>query len=157
MNLQLTRYAYLNSCTLGWLTAGDLRLATIERPWLPNPEGRGGAPEKSCIPDGHYEVLPHHSGRYPNVYALRNEVLGVYHQQLPVGQRWGRVAILIHNGNWVKNVIGCIAVGLNHGSETAEPSVIHSMTALNRLRTALRREKHQLLIRPHPGTLELVA
>jgi len=46
----LTRFAYHTTCTLGWLTLDELRLATIERPWLPNPLGPGGQTLVSCVP-----------------------------------------------------------------------------------------------------------
>src|SRR5690554_5983442 len=96
MNLTLVRHAYLPTCTLGELVAGDLVLATIERPWLPNPEGRGGRPMVSCVPDGYYRLIPHESKKFGDCWALINEALGVYYQQRPAGQTWGRTAILIH-------------------------------------------------------------
>jgi len=73
----LTRFAYHTTCTLGWLTLDELRLATIERPWLPNPLGPGGQTLVSCVPEGCYEVFPHDTPRYPQTYALVNPALGV--------------------------------------------------------------------------------
>lgn len=157
MNIELVRQAYLPDATLGWLVVEELKLATIERPWLENPEGPGGKLRESCVPDGLYTLRPHDSKSYPNTYALINEALGVYYQQRPAGQAWGRTAILIHQGNWVRNVIGCIAVGLNHGEMSSEPAVINSLHAMNKLREALGRKWHTLLIRPTTGTLEKAA
>src|SRR5690606_41150400 len=60
------------------------------------------------------------SSDLPNTYALVNEALGVYYQQRPAGQTWGRTAILIHVGNFVSDVIGCVAVGMSHGGTRSE-------------------------------------
>src|SRR5690606_2863771 len=137
MHLVLTRYAYLNTHTQGrlWSTEGELE--TIERPWIPNPSGRGGVLSQSCIPDGEYRLIPHHSQRFPNTYALVNESLGVYYQFRPQGQPWGRTAILMHVGNRVRDIIGCIAVGLVPGVLEGEPAVLRSRDAMDRLRSWL--------------------
>lgn len=155
MTLTLVRHAYLPTLTLGRLYAGEHVLATLERPWLPNPAGPGGLPRQSCIPDGTYRLQSHHSDRYPHVYALVNEALGVYYQERPIGQQWGRTAILIHVGNRVRDVIGCIAVGLQHGELGGEPAVLSSVIAMDLLRTTLGRSRHALTIRPTAGTREV--
>jgi hypothetical protein len=46
------------------------------------------------------------------VLALRNSDLGVYYQQGEVPDEGGRYLILIHAGNWLRNVVGCIAPGM---------------------------------------------
>jgi hypothetical protein len=156
MNLALTRFAYLPDCTLGWLMAGGLKLATIERPWFPNPKGIGGMPRVSCVPDGLYNVRPHTSDKFPDTYALVNQALGVYYQpgDIPAGQQWGRSAILIHAGNTVTDVIGCIAVGTSHSDDLASHSVKDSRAALNQFRAVLGRSNAILQIRPSAGTQE---
>jgi hypothetical protein len=131
----ISRFAYLREVTLGTLEVGDLKLATIERPWIPNPAGKGGIPRESCIPDGTYHLQPHQSERFPRTYALIGEAQGVYYQQRPAGQTWGRTAILIHVGNFVHEVIGCIAVGLKHGGTSC---VTSSRTAMDALRSRLK-------------------
>jgi len=153
MNISLERFAYLPTATLGILRAGSLRLATIERPWLRNPEGPGGKLSMSCVPDGVYSVIPHTSQKFPNTYALINESLGVYYQTRPVGQAWGRTAILIHSGNTSADVIGCIAVGIRHSGVTF---VTDSRIAMDQLREVLGRDKHTLTIQP-AGTQEIAA
>lgn len=157
MNGELTRFAYLKSCTLGMLKFGELELATIERPWIPNPEGPGGMPRASCISDGVYTVAPWNSEKFPDTYILTNNVLGVYSQPalIPPGQKWGRSAILIHAGNRVQDVIGCIAVGVHHAID--QLMVIDSRIALAQLRDVLQGGLHQLTIRPIAGTTELAA
>lgn len=156
MNGELTRFAYLRAATLGWMQFGSLRLATIERPWVPDPDGPGGQARESCIQDGAYTVGPWNSEKFPNTFILQNDALGVYRQPnlIPPGQKWGRSAILIHVGNTAADVVGCIAVGLHH----AEPALMisESRTALQRLREVLGTATHSLNIRPIAGTQETV-
>lgn len=148
MNLTLERFRDDGERTLGNLTVGERTFATVERPWIPNPKGRGGMPRQSCVPIGSYRVIPHHSVNFPNTYALVNYDLGVYYQpnDVPKGQDWGRVAILIHVGNFVRNVIGCIAVGMEHGTLGGEPAVLRSGLAMRELDQILARQSHTLTI-----------
>src|SRR5262249_15637412 len=127
------------------MTVGTLTLATIERPWLANPNGAGGLPRESCVPEGLYNVLPHDSKQFGAVWALVNQWVGVYYQpgDIPAGQAWGRSAILIHSGNLVTDVIGCIAVGRRHDGE----AVRESRMAIADLRAILGRERHIMQIR----------
>lgn len=154
MNLILTRYAYLHTHTQGRLQCRHGELETIERPWIPNPAGRGGVPSQSCVPDGDYRLIPHDSERFPGTYALVNEELGVYYQARPAGQPWGRTGILIHVGNRVRDVIGCIGVGLVAGVLEGEAAVLRSRDAMHRLRNWLGRDEHTLTIEP-ARTVEL--
>lgn len=158
MNGELLRFGYLKSCTIGVLRFGDLELATIERPWLADTCGPGGKAKVSCVPDGMYFVRPWNSGRFPDSYILVNNALGVYLQPnlIPPGQQWGRSAILIHPGNRVQDVIGCIAVGMHHADERL--MVVDSRMAMDKLRAVLGKEDmHQLTIRPVTGTQEIAA
>lgn len=164
MNLTLVRYAYLAEATLGWLTAGDLRLATLEEPWIADPDGPGGQRREgqlveSCIPDGNYDVLPHDGAKFQNVWVLVNPRLGVYRSpvDIPVRQPWGRSAVLIHSGNSTSDILGCIAVGTRYGFEANKPWVYESRKALDQLRAVLGRDEHDLTIRPVAGTLEIPA
>lgn len=152
----LTRFAYLHDCTLGWLDADTVRLATIERPWIAAPAGLGGKRRESCVPDGTYFVRPHSSDKFPDTFALINPQLGVWYQpdDIPDGQSWGRSAILIHAGNRVTDVIGCIAVGLRHSFVSQQHAALESRKALDQLRGVLGKESHSLVIRPTKGTEE---
>jgi hypothetical protein len=153
MKIELIRHAYLPTCTLGRLEVGRLQLATIERPWIRNPDGPGGKPRVSCVPDGEYRLIQHSSERFPNVWALINPALGVWYQphDVPRNQGWGRSAVLIHAGNRVRDVIGCIAVGSRHGVIEGEPAVISSQIALGDLRGTLKVGEHQLVVRTTIG------
>lgn len=146
----LTRFAYLPQLTLGWLVWGPLRLATIERPWIPVPDHRGGKIRESCIPDGEYKLLRHSGPGFRDVFALANPDLDVHY--MPAAR--GRSAILIHAGNRVRDVVGCIAIGRSHGRIEVEPAVIDSQLALNDLRQAWKPldPLPSLVIQPTAGT-----
>lgn len=149
MNLVLTRFAYLADCTLGELKAGPLTLATIERPWIENPAGPGGMPRQSCVPEGEYRLIQHSGGAFSRVWALVNPDLGVWYQpnQIPKGLGWGRSAILIHAGNRVRDVIGCIAAGRKHAPwSNGENSVRDSQLAINALRGVIGTGEHVITI-----------
>lgn len=152
--MELTRFAYLPDVTLGWLTVGGLRLATLERPWLPNPMGAGGLQRQSCVPDGAYQVTPYTSARFSDVYKLQAPGLGVYPDTLPPGQDWGRVAILMHAGNAVEDVIGCVAVGLSHFVSGGQHQILRSQMALAQLRLAIGKAATTLTIQPTRGTAQ---
>lgn len=154
MILHLIRFAYLEAHTLGRLRVGSLELATLERPYIPAPAGPGGKRRVSCIPDGTYRVIPHSSARFPDVWALINPARGVWYQpgDIPAGQSWGRSAILVHAGNTVDDVIGCIAVGEVHGLLGGRQAVLRSRAALDRLRGVLGRSEHELVIAATAGT-----
>lgn len=85
--------------TLGRLVVFDgkeilLKVLTLELPDL------GNQKNISCIPEGKYEVHRIYSPKFGNCFHL---------QDVP-----GRSAILIHRGNYTKDTMGCILVGLNH-------------------------------------------
>lgn len=159
MQIEITRRAYLPEVTLGELKLGSLSLFTLERPWIMNPKGPGGMLSQSCIPDGTYEVRPHNSTQHPNTYALVNEQLGVFYQSTPAecgpadARRWGRTTILIHVGNTVEDVIGCVAPGQRCGVVNNGYSVFESGAAMTRLRMLLGSEaNHSLTVRATSGT-----
>jgi len=158
MNAELIRHAYLPDVTLGWLAVGTLRIATLEEGWRADPDGPGGqrregALTESCVPDGTYSLVPHVSTKYPNgVYALVNPALGVYHREKPAGQKWGRVAVLIHIGNTTEDIEGCILVGKRHGKLDGRDAVLESGSTFAALRALLGEASHSLTIRPTAGT-----
>lgn len=157
MEVELRRRAYLPTVTLGELVLGSLTLFTLERPWIPNPDGKGGLPRLSCVPDGAYTILPHNSERFPRSYALVSDEHGVYYQEKPQGQSWGRTAILLHPGNKVIDVIGCIAPGMRQGIMEGHHWLFESHNAMDHIRSLLgRKDNHTLTIRPETGTQETV-
>ncbi|OED34526.1 hypothetical protein AB832_07460 [Flavobacteriaceae bacterium (ex Bugula neritina AB1)] len=85
---------YFKTHTAGVLTLPDGSIFyTIERPWLDN------KPYESCIPESLYECRSYSSQKFPDVW----EVTDVE----------DRTYILLHQGNYVHDVEGCIAVGMN--------------------------------------------
>lgn len=70
----------------------DFKLATLENPWLNN------EPYISCIPNGNYCCKRVDSPRFGNTF----EITGVD----------GRSHILFHWGNYEKDTLGCILLGM---------------------------------------------
>lgn len=93
MIIQLLRYTLKDSLmTRGILIIDGFRFCdTLELPWKNNEA------QVSCIPDGIYKYTPHlWKGKYPTVHLL----------DVP-----SRSDILIHFGNFLKDIKGCILVG----------------------------------------------
>lgn len=127
--------------TCGWLSLGERKWPTIERPWEVDPEGGlGGRDGRSCVPSGEYRLEPH-SGDIVGVWALVNHELGIYHWpwEVPAGKKpTSRVAILIHSANWAHELQGCIAPGKERKRDgRGYWYVTRSRDALNELRTLL--------------------
>jgi uncharacterized protein DUF5675 len=161
MDLTLVRWAYGGMFTLGALYGPGIELATLERPWIPDPDtdtDLAGKEYESCVPDGEYVLRPHYSNTYPEAtdrwaYALVSPALGVYYSdtEIPKGQRYGRSKVLIHPANYVRELQGCIAPGLRH-HYNVEPTVQNSGDAMTALRAKLGKATHRLIIRPTSGT-----
>ena len=118
--------------TQGFLSFDGEILATIERPWIPG-DTPGGKPFESCVPDGRYQLLPFTRPNGDNVLALVNETLGVYLHEGDRPNNVGRYLCLIHSGNWVSNVVGCVAPGLSFGPSAQGPMVKSSKAAVKRI------------------------
>ncbi len=98
-------------CTLGLLFLGDLSLVTIERPWIPSPNSKGGTKGISCVPVGTYRLVKHDTEAHPRTWALVNEELDVVHLPDDSRNHLARSAVLIHPGNYSWDLRGCIAPG----------------------------------------------
>jgi len=102
-----------NDCTLGMLGSNDYDLPplyTLEEPWKNNER------KISCVPKGVYKCVPHQGTRFKNVWRLEN---------VP-----NRDAILIHMGNSVTDIEGCILVGMEHGLLRGKKAVLRSGEAI---------------------------
>ena len=122
--ITLQRFAYHPSGTLGVLTLGDLRLFSIERPWLDN------ARNVSCIPEGEYQMVWHQSPRFGMCY----EVMDVP----------DRTRILFHVANYPNDIEGCIGLGLAlMGDQVA---VASSRNAMKKFHAATDKARCQLSI-----------
>lgn len=116
--------------TRGYIQTKEGIFATLERPWIPGYPG--GKPFESCVPDGEYHLRPHTRPNGDKVVALVNHDLGVYYQKHEVPEEGGRYLILIHAGNWVKDVVGCIAPGLRY-IRSVQPMVQRSRPAMSEI------------------------
>ena len=100
MRLGIKRIDYGEKQTLGILTVYDdlnfplWECRTLELPWKSNQK------RVSCIPDGDYTVVKRSSEKYKNHFHILD---------VP-----NRSYILIHPANYVRQLLGCIAVGLKH-------------------------------------------
>lgn len=99
----LERFAYSPQGTFGVLTVGDFSCYTVEPPWLLNKRG------ESCVPEGVYAMRKRIS---PVVQRSSN---GRYREGWEVCDVPNRTFIMIHPGNNMFDVIGCIAVGRDLG------------------------------------------
>ena len=109
--------------------------ATMELGW------NDDKPDESCVPVGTYQVRPYLSPEKGLVYRLHNPELKVIGWgEVPAGYR---SAIEIHPGNWARQSLGCILVGLAAGeladptTRVLTPAVLDSDNAMIRLRRLL--------------------
>lgn len=110
---KLTKYG-----TRGVLFYDNERIAhTLENPWLNNQR------QISCIPVGEYRVRSYSSEKYPDHWILENVESRSY--------------ILIHEGNTVKDTLGCILVGDTISQHNNKPAIRNSKRTLNNLKNIL--------------------
>jgi hypothetical protein len=120
---------YLQKGVIGLLWAPEI----IPTYWvLEDPPGKG---INHCVPEGLYDLVPHHGTKYKDHWALQNKELGVYHQDDPTVQG-ERSAILIHNGNYVTDTEGCLLIG--NSVKPAEPMVYGSVVSLTAFHDIMR-------------------
>lgn len=145
MIITLQRFCYAPDCTRGVLYVEGHMFQTVERPWVSNGEFQGGRPFESCVPDGEYRLRSHiRPGGRPS-FILSNPELGVWEQDVDrESQDWGRYLVLIHPGNTVKDVVGCIAPGMSGDHN----SVSNSRVAFNKIHELLEGYEHKLVIEP---------
>lgn len=135
MQLRLTRDTSDNLGTRGTIAAGDVVVQTLERPWIPAANSRGGTKGISCVPPGLYRLERHDSEAHPKTWALVNHALDVYHydEQVPTG-KVARTLVLIHPANRVGELRGCIAPGMRRTNWGSQPVVEQSVVAMERLK-----------------------
>ena len=149
-SLTLERFAYSPTETEGLVRLdAETTLYTLERPWRSG--SPGGVPFESCVPDGPYELLRHTRPGGDEVLALWNPDLGVFYDEEEKGDQPGRYLILIHAGNYVRDVVGCIAPGRSRICHNGERMVTNSRSAM---RLILDRNPERLHIRNATGTGE---
>jgi hypothetical protein len=145
-NLLLERRPTTATECEGFLSFDREILATIERPWVPA-DTPGGKPFESCVPDGMYDIHYHERPDGSVVPALINPLLGVHYLEEDLPDQGGRYLILMHVGNWVTDVVGCVAPGLSFGTSPQGPMVKSSKAAMKRLMNYLDNDTATLEIR----------
>ena len=119
--LSLIRTHHSDTQTIGKLFVKDenekvlFECFTLELPWKNNLK------QKSCIPPGYYKVRPRVSAKY----GRHLHILDVPHRDF----------ILIHEANFVHQLLGCIAVGqtLADINKDGNPDVTSSKLTKERL------------------------
>jgi hypothetical protein len=113
--VKIVRTKHQDKQTLGELHYKGGKLYTLELAWNDNKK------RVSCIPKGVYKVVPRSSPKYKNHFHVTN---------VP-----NRDFILIHQGNYHTQILGCILVGLAHAdiNKDGYADVTNSVRALQRL------------------------
>ncbi len=143
--LTLNREPSTDTETMGLFTFDSVSLFTIERPWIPTDPG--GMPFESCVPAGRYDLVPYVRGNGDVVRALVNPGLGVYFRKHDRPNGIGRYKILFHAGNWVTDVVGCIAPGYGRTVSGKGPMVTDSRKAMKVLMNWLGDDEAEIVIR----------
>ena len=149
-DLILVRDSYGDKETLGKLYDQDDNVLahTIERPWIKGPD-LGGLSNKSCVPDGIYLLIPYTRTKDGSkVVALVNEELGVYFMKADRPEPKGRFKCLIHAGNYVEDIIGCVAPGAGRTIHKNRRMVISSRSTMSKLNV---QQYSRLIIEIGPG------
>lgn len=98
----------------------------VELPWKNN------AQFVSCIPAGIYNCTKMVHIKHGVIWKVNDVV--------------GRSGVLIHEGNTIKDVLGCIAMGRYFGSVDGLPAVMDSDNTMTELRTVFE-DEFDLIIR----------
>lgn len=128
-----------DTCTVGLITNGVKTLQTMERPWIASPDSVAGMKGRSCIAPGRYRLERHSSDAHPNVWALVNHALDVFHWEEevpPIRRGKARTVVLIHPANRAEELKGCIAPGTERARWSRSVwAVLNSRDAVNQIRT----------------------
>lgn len=137
----LQRFAYTPWGTFGRLVYGDFRAFTVERPWADN------KPRESCIPDGSYTLQWYNSPKFGPTWAVIGDTVSLFPEP---GK--ARAAILIHKGNTMDDVIGCIVLGSTLGFVNGKWAVLNSTSTVSQFLTITKGKSLKLEITPSLGT-----
>lgn len=130
MKVTLIRDHSLPNGTEGRMVIGEMTLFTLEEPWKDNRKGI------SCIPKGTYKCVPHGWGQ---TQFKQKKCWEITHVQ-------GRSGILIHVGNTVLDIEGCVLVGMQRGVLKGLPAVLQSKLAMDIMRGVIGCNEFELTI-----------
>ena len=112
---------YTGESTCGEFYLGSTQeCVTLERPWM----GGANTPDLAAIPEGRYRVQMYKS---PSFGMWLPKLMDVP----------GRSDILMHAGNWAKDVKGCIALGMGHGVDYISGSQAACGIVIPKIRAAV--------------------
>lgn len=144
----LERFAHTPHGVFGRLIVGDVSVFTVERPWLNNKQ------KESCIPEGTYPLRLRFSP------VVQRSSQGAFNDGWEIGEVPNRTFIMIHPGNNMYDVIGCVAVGLDLGfirtsrSPKAMWAVTDSQAAFKKVMAALDKENEwEIVVRSVGGAV----
>lgn len=127
---------------LGLMIVNGTPLCTLERPWLPSEEYPSGESGNSCIPAGEYDLIKAYSPKFDTeMYYIVNQDLGVFLRKEDRDHDWQRWGCMFHSANWVHQINGCIAPGLQLGKIGDKFGVRSSKNAMKIITSYL--EKNQ--------------
>lgn len=121
---------YFDDCTLGTMKFADgFELQTLELPWKDNQS------RVSCIPEGQYALAMRRSG------VVSRTTGGAYPEGWEVVNVPDRTYIMVHVGNTVDDVLGCILVGQSRGVLGNKKAVLSSRAAFEQFMSKM--QDHQ--------------
>lgn len=160
MQLSVAR-TYGPNATTGVCRLAGLLLYTVELAWHDN------EPDKSCVAEGTFDLIPYMSPTHGPTWCLHAPSLGLYafdFGKAPKGfEKYAMPKTLvgkarafseIHSANWARQLLGCIAFGLD-GAPMLDPSTGKAAPAVERSQDAIRdiltiltpmSEGHQLVL-----------
>lgn len=139
-NVTLERFAYTPWGVFGRIVYGDFRAFTVERPWLDNKA------RESCIPEGTYTMQRYQSPKFGDTWALIGDTVSLYPEP---GK--ARSAILIHAGNTMDDLLGCVALGRSLGTVNGKWAVTSSRPAVDEfLRITKDKQLNLIITQYHP-------
>lgn len=138
----LERFAYTPWGVFGRIVYGDFRAFTVERPWVNNKA------RESCIPDGEYQLKWYDSPKFGPTWALIGETVSLFPE---AGK--ARSAILIHAGNTMDDLLGCIALGSTLGTVSGKWAVLNSVKTVNAFKEVTKGKSLKLVITPALGAV----